>query len=93
MKRFYLTLLANLVFAALLAFLTIQSLALASGTSRNDMFGWLSLTPIGPASSLALVLLIVTSFALDFLWALFFIIWLIKKKLHIKDKDNTLYLR
>jgi hypothetical protein len=28
----------------------------------------------------------------DFLWVIFFSLWLLKHALHIEDNDNTLYL-
>ncbi|HET8708909.1 MAG TPA: hypothetical protein VFL85_01370 [Candidatus Saccharimonadales bacterium] len=46
-----------------------------------------------PVTGCALFWFVTIVLAIDFIWALFFIIWLVKTRLHIHDKGSTLYLR
>jgi hypothetical protein len=94
-KRFYVTFAANLIFAGCLVFLTMECLHVLRSASHSDLFGWLDLTLVGPVASVALMLTLLLLLTADALWVLFFILWLLKKRLHIDDKkpkNRTLYL-
>jgi len=91
MKRFYLTLIANVLLAIVLAFLTLQTLQLIRHAGHSEALGWLTLYT-GPLPSLLLFSLLMFLLAVDSLWAMFFVLWIIRYVFHIKPKDNTIYL-
>ncbi|HYH36396.1 MAG TPA: hypothetical protein VD706_02770 [Candidatus Saccharimonadales bacterium] len=92
MKRFYLVLCGNILFAIALFFITLDTLHLVRETGDSQFMGIISLSAAGPGASAGLVGLLTLLFAIDFLWILFFALWLVKKWARIKDQDNTLYL-
>lgn len=79
-----------MVFGIALIFLTFNTIYLVRDTDHHDYFGWVSIYPVG-VGALAVVLLMFI-FLIDILWVFFFLMWLVKKRTHIKDTDNTLYL-
>jgi hypothetical protein len=91
-KHFYVALLGNLLVGVVLAFLTGDTLRFMHAASRSELFGWLSFSASGSAISFGLIAWLLLVFLADFLWVIFFSLWLLKHALHIEDNDNTLYL-
>jgi hypothetical protein len=89
MRRFYATLLLNLIVASALAFLTIGTLHSIHHDGQTGSNGWLILSPLGALTGMMPIILLLLIFLADSLWALFFVLWILKKVFHIKSKDKT----
>lgn len=83
-------LIIHLCIGLTLVFLTIAALGFFKGTAESEMFGWLSIT--GAGASVALMGLLAIVIGADVLWFIFFLLWVLKKKMHLKDIDKTLRL-
>jgi len=92
MKRVYFTLGLNLIFACALAYITISTFQVLRYHGDKVLNGWLFFSPITAVVGLAPVVILIVVLAIDSLWLLFFVIWLLKRIFRIKDPDNTLYL-
>jgi len=75
-----------------LALFTYQAVGLFRDAGNSDLLGWLSLSGAGVGASTGLMLLLAAVLGADLLWAIFFILWLVKKKMHLENPDNTLRL-
>lgn len=75
-----------------LAYLTYAALNVFKGTAESEIFGWLSISGAGVGSSVALIGLLAFVLGADILWLIFFLLWLLKKKMHLDNPDNTLHL-
>jgi hypothetical protein len=82
----------NIIVGVLLAFFTYEILGLFSDVGNSDLFGWLSLSGADVGASAGLMMLLAVVLGADILWVIFFILWLLKKKLHLENPDNTLRL-
>ena len=76
----------------ILACLTYAALKVFKSTAESEMFGWLSISGAGVGSSVGLMGLLAFVLGADILWFIFFLLWLLKKKMHLKNPDNTLRL-
>ncbi len=91
-KRFQALLAVHVVIGVLLAAATFWIMQLLRGTAENEIFGWLSLSGAGVGLSAGLFGLLLLVIGADILWAISLILLLVKKKLHLRDSDNTLRL-
>ncbi|MET1033226.1 MAG: hypothetical protein ABWX94_01885 [Candidatus Saccharimonadales bacterium] len=88
-RKFYLQLTLQSMVGLLLAWLTRQ-VFISSNTIDGDQAGWLSL--VNPTAGVAYFGLMLLLLGLDIFWITFLILWLMRRKLHMKAKDKTLYL-
>jgi len=91
MKRTTLYIVLNSLAAITLAFFTVDMIHQTRHAGDSGTEGWVIFSPIGTLTGLLPLILLLGIFIVDALWVLFCIIWLVKRTLHIKDKDNTLY--
>lgn len=90
--KFRVLLILHIVVGIILTLLTFEVLAFIKGTAQDELFGWLALSSLGVGSSVSLMGLLIFVLGADILWAIFFILWILKKKMHLKGPDNTLRL-
>ena len=81
------------VIGVVLAVLTMGVMGLVRDAAHNQMLGWLNLSGAGAEVGVGLMGLLLFILGVDILWVLFFILWLLKKKLRLKGPDNTLRLQ
>jgi hypothetical protein len=92
-KKFQAMLVVQIVIGIVLAITTWQVLGLIRGASENQMLGWLALSGAGVGAGVGLFGLLVVMIGIDLFWAIFFILWLVRKKLHLENgSDRTLRL-
>jgi hypothetical protein len=92
MKRAHLYLAFTLAAGIILTLLTINTIHQTRHMGSGGADGWLIFSPAGTLTGIMPLVWLLGLFIVDVLWLLFFIIWIIKHILHIKDGDNTLYL-
>jgi hypothetical protein len=81
-----------LVIGFLLAVGTLIALRLYKNTAESDAFGWLSITPVAPGASVGLLACLLVILIADALWVIYFILWLVRKKMHLDEPTKTLRL-
>ena len=91
-KRWRLQLAVQLVVGFVLAVFTYELVRGLNGSGSREVFGWLTLTGVGVGLTWGVMIVLTIVLCADAMWLLTFILWLIRKKFHIKAKDNTLYL-
>jgi ABC-type amino acid transport system permease subunit len=91
-KKFRAALLVQLLIGLFLAGLTIGVLDVVHDAGNSQLLGWLSLSDVGVVSGVSVFVLMLIVFGMDALWVVYMILWLLKRKLHIKNTDNTLHL-
>ena len=82
----------NIVVATALALLTIGTIHQTHHAGSDGVNGWLIFSPLGTLTGLAPLVWLLGLFILDTLLLLLYLMWAIRRMLHIKGKDNTLYL-
>jgi len=92
MKRIHIYAVLNVVVATALALLTVGTIHQTHHAGSAGINGWLIFSPVGTLTGLLPLVWLLGLFMVDALWVLFCIISLVKRILHIKDKDKTLYL-
>lgn len=91
-KSFQVALAIQLVVGAFLTVATIGVIRLLQDTANDTLFGWLGLSGFGAgagAGALGLLVIILTA---DCLWLLFFVLWQLRRKMHLEKSDRTLRL-
>jgi hypothetical protein len=91
MKRPHLILALNLILVAALVYLTIGAISLVRVGAEGSN-GWLVFSPVGTMTGMVPLIWLLIVFAADSIWLFFFITWILRRKLHIKGRDNTLRL-
>jgi hypothetical protein len=91
-RKFRTQLIAQLAVGITLALLTYGALRLIKGTAESELFGWLSLSGAGVGISAGLLGFLTLMIGIDIFWAIFFVLWLLKKKMHLESSDKTLRL-
>ncbi len=92
MKHWYAQLALFLIMGLVLAGITFDLIRGLKDFGHSDILGALSLSGVGFGISLGATLILIIVMGFDAVWLLFFVVWVIKKKFHIKSDDNTLYL-
>ena len=90
MKKFYAILFINIAVGIILAYLTACVFVTLRDFGGDESFQWL--TNFIPAFDVGYVAIFVLLAAIDVFWAGLFMLWLIKKKLHLQSDTTTLYL-
>lgn len=88
MKRWYVQLLALLILGSGLLVVNFDIINGVRNVGHSELLGWLHLAGLGFTAMLPLIFIL----CVDAIWLWVFIVWLLRKVLHIKSKDNTLYL-
>ncbi len=83
-------LLLQLGIGVFLASVTYMTLRTVKSTAESVEFGWLTITPAGPSASLGLTMLLLIVLIADALWLIYFILWIIRKKLHLDNSKSDL---
>jgi hypothetical protein len=91
-KKYYLQLLVIVLVSAILAYITIGLVQELHRNVNDELPGWLNLSGAGIVSGVSAIAALAIVIGADLLWFIFCILWLIKRKLHIKDKDKALYV-
>lgn len=91
-RRFQRQLALFILVGLVLAFLTYGILGLFKDAGKNDVLGWLTLSGVGVGVSASMMITLAAVLGADILWLLFFVLWLLKRKLHLESPDNTLRL-
>jgi hypothetical protein len=91
-QKFRAALTIQIVVGIFLAIVTYETVLLLTGTANNELFGWLSLSGLGVGMSFGLLALLAFVIGADIFWIIFFVLWLLRKKMHIKSSDKALRL-
>ncbi len=91
-KHFQTALILQVVVGVFLAATTIGAVGLLKNTANNELFGWLGLSSFGIGVGAGALGLLVIALTADFLWLLFFILWILRRKMHLEKTNKTLRL-
>ena len=91
-KKFFFLLVVQVLVGVGLACFTYAVLGVFKDTAESEAFGWLSISGAGVGSSVVLMGLLAFAIGADIFWFIFFLLWLLKQKMHLKSPDNTLHL-
>ena len=91
-SNFRLALLIQLVIGLFLTVTTIGVLGVVHDAGNNEVLQWLSLSSVGVGGGVGIFALLLVMFGVDALWIIYLVLWLLKRKLHIRRDDNTLRL-
>jgi hypothetical protein len=75
-----------------LLIVTIGAVSLLQNTADSALFGWLSLSALSVGTGIGALGLLIATLTADFLWLLSFILWILRRKLHVEKTDRTLRL-
>lgn len=91
-QKFQVQLVLFIFVGLVLAFFTYEVLGLFRDAGKNDLLGWLTLSGAGVSVSAGMMAMLAAVLGADILWLLFFVLWLLKRKFHLENPDNTLRL-
>ena len=92
MKRWYVQLALFILTGLILAAVTFDLVHGFHEFAHNEGLTVLSTPGVGLGISFGGTFALICVLSFDAIWALVFVIWLLKKKFHIENTDNTIYL-